>query len=186
MSLVRDFGLDPYLIRTPAPDLSGTLLTPSTVEVYVNGIESDDSEFLGHQERIRSQFPQEFVCSRLDYELTDVEFDAQGKPIAVSRVSPITNAPPRAQFLLNLDSVDFQGQNSVQVKLILHWSPLASANAEIDAKNKAPHYRTNHPTDDHYLPLLFTLGSASSGEQVSYPVQGWEYGNLSRRSVLFG
>lgn len=106
-------------------------------EVYVNGIESDDSEFLGHQERIRSQFPQDFVCSRLDYELTDVEFDAQGKPIAVSRVSPITNAPPRAQFLLNLDSVDFQGQNSVQVKLVLHWSPLASANAEIDAKNKA-------------------------------------------------
>jgi 4,5-DOPA dioxygenase extradiol len=57
--------------------------------------------------------------------------------------------------------------------------------ALIDAKNKGPHYRTNHPTDDHYLPLLFTLGSASAGERASYPVQGWEYGNLSRRAVLF-
>jgi outer membrane usher protein len=38
VSLVRDFGLDPYLHRTPAPELSGTLATPSTVEVYVNGL----------------------------------------------------------------------------------------------------------------------------------------------------
>jgi hypothetical protein len=107
-------------------------------EVYVNGVESDDSELFGHQERIRSQFRQEFVCSRLDYQLADVEFDAQGKPVSVSRVSTIDNsAPPRAQFTLNLDSADFQGQNSLQVRLILHWAPLASANAEIDAKNKA-------------------------------------------------
>jgi len=106
-------------------------------EVYVNGIESDDSEFLGSQERIRSSFPQEFICPRLDYELTGVEFDAQGKPVSVSRSSDIVNAPPRASFTLNLDSADFQGQNSLQVKLILHWSPSAAANQEIEAKNKA-------------------------------------------------
>ncbi len=34
----RDFGLDPYLVRFPTPDLSGLLLTPATVEVYVNGL----------------------------------------------------------------------------------------------------------------------------------------------------
>jgi hypothetical protein len=106
-------------------------------EVYVNGIESDDSEFLGSQERIRSVFLQEFICPKLDYELTNIEFDSQGKPVTVSRASDIVNAPPRANFMLNLDSADFQGQNSAQVKLILHWSPLASANQEIDAKNKA-------------------------------------------------
>jgi hypothetical protein len=107
-------------------------------EVYVNGIESDNSEFLGSQERIQYRFDQEFVCPRVDYQLTDVSFDAQGKPVSVSRVGNIDNsALPRAAFQLNLDSADFQGQNSLQVKLILHWAPLASANQEIEAKNKA-------------------------------------------------
>src|SRR6185436_11942728 len=60
----------------------------------------------------------------------------QGKPVMMSRHSAIANSPPNASFDLNLDSVDFQGENSIQVKLVLHWAPLASANQEIDAKNK--------------------------------------------------
>ena len=107
-------------------------------EVYVNGIESDNSEFMGSEEHIQSKFHQEFVCPRLDYELTDVEFDSQGKPVSVSRSSGIDNsALPKASFTLNLDSVDFGGQNSVQVSFTLHWSPLASANQAIQAKNEA-------------------------------------------------
>ncbi|HZJ00730.1 MAG TPA: hypothetical protein VFD22_08715 [Gemmatimonadaceae bacterium] len=107
-------------------------------EVYVNGIETDNSEFRGSEEHIQSRFHQEFVCPRLDYQLTDVAFDGQGKPITVSRASAIDNsALPKASFTINLDSADFQGQNSLQVQLILYWSPLASANQEIDAKNKA-------------------------------------------------
>jgi hypothetical protein len=107
-------------------------------EVYVNGVENDDSEFLGSEERIQSRFLQEFVCPRVDYELTDVEFDSQGKPVTVSRASEIDNsALPKATFTLNLDSADFQGENSLQVRLVLHWSPLASANQDIKAKNQA-------------------------------------------------
>lgn len=34
---VRTFALDPYFVFLPAMSLSGTALTPSTVEVYVNG-----------------------------------------------------------------------------------------------------------------------------------------------------
>lgn len=124
------------MVTIPFISVDGTD-ADSEGEVYVNGIESDDSEFLGSQERIRSVFPQEFVCPKLDHELTNIEFDPQGKPVIVSRSSGIVNAPPKANFMLNLDSADFQGQNSVQVKLILHWSPLASANQEIDVKNKA-------------------------------------------------
>ncbi len=33
----RDYGLDPYFIQFPTLGLAGTALTPSTVEVYVNG-----------------------------------------------------------------------------------------------------------------------------------------------------
>jgi 4,5-DOPA dioxygenase extradiol len=54
------------------------------------------------------------------------------------------------------------------------------------APEKAPGYRANHPTPDHWLPLFFPLGSSSSEEPVTFPVEGWEYGNLSRRAVRFG
>ena len=37
ITLSRQYSLQPYLIRSPSLDLTGTAATPSTVEVYVNG-----------------------------------------------------------------------------------------------------------------------------------------------------
>ncbi|HEY5283044.1 MAG TPA: fimbria/pilus outer membrane usher protein, partial [Polyangia bacterium] len=37
VSVARNYGLDPYYVFLPTQRLSGTTLTPSTVEVYVNG-----------------------------------------------------------------------------------------------------------------------------------------------------
>jgi outer membrane usher protein len=37
VSVARNFGLDPYFVFLPTQQLSGTALTPSMVEVYVNG-----------------------------------------------------------------------------------------------------------------------------------------------------
>lgn len=38
ITVQRSFALDPYLLRFPAPMLSGTVLTPSRAEIYVNGV----------------------------------------------------------------------------------------------------------------------------------------------------
>ena len=38
VSLTREFALDPYFVRQPLPRLSGAILTPSTLDVYVNGV----------------------------------------------------------------------------------------------------------------------------------------------------
>jgi len=37
LSVTRTFALDPYFMMLPTRQLGGTLLTPSTVDVYVNG-----------------------------------------------------------------------------------------------------------------------------------------------------
>lgn len=37
LSVTRTFALDPYFIMLPSTQLGGTVLTPSTVDVYVNG-----------------------------------------------------------------------------------------------------------------------------------------------------
>jgi hypothetical protein len=105
-------------------------------EVYVDGVEVDDSEWFGNLEKIQADFDQKFVCPRSNYELAGVECDAQGKPLSVSRKGSISNTTDGASFTLHLDSVDFQGQNSIEVKLILHWSPKAGANEEIEEKNR--------------------------------------------------
>lgn len=45
--------------------------------------------------------------------------------------------------------------------------------------------RQAHPTAEHYLPLLYTLGASSPGDALTYPVEGFDAGSLSMRSVLF-
>lgn len=42
------------------------------------------------------------------------------------------------------------------------------------------------PTPDHYLPLLYVLGSRHRGEQVVYPVEGVDGGSISMLSVQVG
>ncbi len=106
-------------------------------EVYVNGVEVDDTEWFGNLEKIQADFPQEFVSPKANYQLTNVEFDPQGKPVSLSSRGNINNSNDRGSFTLHLDSADFQGQNSLQVKLILHWSPKPGANDEIVQKNAA-------------------------------------------------
>jgi len=44
----------------------------------------------------------------------------------------------------------------------------------------------SNPTPEHYLPLLYVLGSRSDDEPVSIPVDGIEMGSLSMLSVQVG
>ena len=58
--------------------------------------------------------------------------------------------------------------------------------ALVDAEARAPAFATNHPTDEHYRPLLVAMGASDEGDAPSFPVTGWEYGSLTRRSVQLG
>lgn len=40
------------------------------------------------------------------------------------------------------------------------------------------------PSPDHYLPLLYTLGSVQSNDQLSWPILGFEGGSISMRSFI--
>jgi 4,5-DOPA dioxygenase extradiol len=54
--------------------------------------------------------------------------------------------------------------------------------AELTAK---PEFRLAHPTPDHYLPLLYTMGAVDAGDRVSFPITGFDLGSLSMRAALF-
>jgi 4,5-DOPA dioxygenase extradiol len=46
--------------------------------------------------------------------------------------------------------------------------------------------RMNHPTPDHYLPLLYAYGAADERDAVAFPVAGFDLSSLSMRAILFG
>lgn len=58
--------------------------------------------------------------------------------------------------------------------------------AAVDYKNLGKVASMSHPTNDHYLPLLYTLGASSTKDKVSYPHEGFEFGSLSMRCIKFG
>jgi len=105
-------------------------------EVYVLGVESDNNEFLAKLEKIKFEFPMQFISPKPDYELSNIEFDAVGLPVTASRKGSIQSVNGRASFTLRLDSANFQGRDNIQIKLTLHWSPNEAANAEITEKNR--------------------------------------------------
>jgi hypothetical protein len=123
---------EPRQITIPFIALEGG--ADNSGEVYVSGEESDNTEWFADMERILAVFPQVFICSKAKHELKNVEFNTQGKPVVVSRGN-ITNSEDRASFDLNLNYADFEGQNSIPIELILHWSPKPEANADIITKN---------------------------------------------------
>ncbi len=52
-----------------------------------------------------------------------------------------------------------------------------------DIKNEKL-FRLSHPSTEHYLPLLYTVGASFDNEFLSFPFEGFEGGSLSMRSVL--
>ncbi|MFY0535107.1 hypothetical protein [Nannocystis pusilla] len=46
--------------------------------------------------------------------------------------------------------------------------------------------RQNHPSLEHYLPLLYTVGAASEAEAPRFFNPGFDLGSISMRGVLFG
>jgi len=54
----------------------------------------------------------------------------------------------------------------------------------LDWQEQAPHAKQNHPTPEHFNPLLIVAG-ASDMSGVSFPIEGFEAGVFSRRTVQF-
>ncbi len=46
--------------------------------------------------------------------------------------------------------------------------------------------RRAHPTPDHWLPFLYALALADDGDEVRFPIEGFDLGSLSMRSVVWG
>lgn len=71
------------------------------------------------------------------------------------------------------------------------WTADVLRRGDIDAlaayRDRAPGLNLAHPTHEHLLPILVVAGAGAADlSRVSFPVEGWEYGSLSRRCVQIG
>lgn len=71
------------------------------------------------------------------------------------------------------------------------WVKDALDRGDVDAladhRNRAPGSQLAHPTDEHYRPLLVTLGAAGADlGKLKYEIEGFEFGSISRRSLSLG
>jgi len=55
----------------------------------------------------------------------------------------------------------------------------------INFQNKGSLARLAHPTTDHFLPLLYTLGLTDKNDKLSFFNEGFDLGSISMRSLLF-
>ncbi len=53
----------------------------------------------------------------------------------------------------------------------------------VDYENLGPDALLSIPTPDHYLPLLYVLGTRQQGETISFPVEGVDGGSISMLAV---
>jgi 4,5-DOPA dioxygenase extradiol len=59
--------------------------------------------------------------------------------------------------------------------------------ALVDYRTRAPGVAQSLPTHEHFVPLVVTMGSSiDRTERVSFPVTGFTYGSMTKRSVQAG
>jgi 4,5-DOPA dioxygenase extradiol len=59
---------------------------------------------------------------------------------------------------------------------------LALQNKDVEAilhSDELPFFKKAHPTQEHFLPLIFSIGAALKGDEVTILFRGIEYGSLS-------
>jgi 4,5-DOPA dioxygenase extradiol len=69
--------------------------------------------------------------------------------------------------------------------LITRYIDAKDYQAVVDFQKSGNLAKMAHPSYDHFLPLLYTLGMADKEDTVSYFNEGFDLGSISMRSLLF-
>ena len=93
----------------------------------------------------------------------------------------------------NLGAVSFPDEHAAPpewVRVFDEWAKEALLRGDEEAlvamRAPADLFSRNHPTAEHYIPLLYALGARAPADPVSFPFEGYQYGVLSMRCVQFG
>ncbi len=93
----------------------------------------------------------------------------------------------------NLGNVVWNDENAAPVDWAAEFDSLVKKNLDsrndpsiIAYENFGNSARIAVPSNDHYLPLLYTLGATDKNENLKYIYEGFQYGTISMRCVQIG
>jgi len=93
----------------------------------------------------------------------------------------------------NLQEYSWNDEHAAPADWALHFEHEARALMDSDKEHLLVHYQQMGrnamlaiPTPEHYLPLLYVLGTRQKGEAISYPVEGFDGGSMSMLAVRVG
>jgi 4,5-DOPA dioxygenase extradiol len=91
----------------------------------------------------------------------------------------------------NFSHLDFANENAAPFEWAIKFDELIKnaflnndAEALVNIKKNSELFRINHPTDDHYIPLLYLMGVKDENDKVEFPHMSWQYGTLSMRHIM--
>jgi 4,5-DOPA dioxygenase extradiol len=91
----------------------------------------------------------------------------------------------------NFSHINFSNENAAPIEWAVQFDELVKNaflnNDEeklVKIKDNTQLYRINHPTDDHFIPLLYLMGVRMKDDKVEFPHMSWQYGTMSMRHIL--
>jgi len=91
----------------------------------------------------------------------------------------------------NFSHADFKNIDATPIDWAFQFDELIKeafihndATTLINIKNKTDVYLNNHPTDDHYIPLLYLTGIRNESDKVLFPHMNWQFATMSMRHIL--
>ena len=111
-----------------------------------------------------------------------------------------TLAPLREQNVLilasgnvthNFSNIDFGKIDAQPIHWALQFDAIIKeaflnndANSLINIEQTGDLFKANHPTSDHFIPLLYLMGVRYPNDNVSFPHMSWQYATMSMRHIL--
>jgi 4,5-DOPA dioxygenase extradiol len=91
----------------------------------------------------------------------------------------------------NFSYLDLSNENAQPLDWAVRFDELVKdaflnndADKLVHIKKTGDLYRINHPTDDHFIPLLYLMGVRKKSDEVEFPHMSWQYGTMSMRHIL--
>ncbi|MCX6297184.1 MAG: class III extradiol ring-cleavage dioxygenase [Bacteroidetes bacterium] len=91
----------------------------------------------------------------------------------------------------NFSHADFQNIDAQPIEWAIKFDEIiknAIINNDIETliniDKKSDLYKINHPTNDHFIPLLYLMGLRNKIDIATFPHMSWQHATLSMRHIL--
>ena len=196
LSTVHDFGGFPKeLFEVEYPAKAALFLIPEIEKLIGEHVNRDKKRGLDHGawSMLRHLFPKANIPVlqlSLDRNKTFKEHYELAKKLALLREQNILILLS-GNVTHNFSNIDFGNIDAKPTDWALQFDETIKnvflnndESVLIDIKTTSNVYRLNHPTDDHFIPLLYLMGIKNKHDKVIFPHMSWQYGTMSMRHIL--